>query len=81
MSRLNCGVPAHGTCIVRIAATDRCIPTVSYARTISVIPAHIPTVDRTATVVGNANRAGKTIAPLVGNDIGATATAAGCAAR
>ena len=77
LSRLNCSVPTHGTCTVRIAAADRCVPAVGHARTIRVIPAHIPPVDRVITVIGNANRAGKTVAPLVGHHIGATAITTG----
>ena len=80
LPRLNFSVPANIAGTIRITAADRCVPTVCHACPIGVIPVHTPPVDHAVTLVGNANCASKTVAPLIGDNVGATAAATGCAA-
>lgn len=77
MSRLNRAVPPEAGCRIRIVAAHRGIPTVADARTVSIIPAHIPITDCTGAVIGDTNRTGKAIVPFVRHNIRTTASATG----
>ena len=76
----NGGIPAHAGCTIWIAANNRRIPTADNQAASGVRPIYRPTIDIAAAIVGDANSAGKTRAPLVGDYIGAT-TACVCNRR
>lgn len=71
LSRLDTAIPTQVAGRIRIAASDIGIPGSAQACAARIGPTHVPTVYNAGSLVGDANGAGKTRAPVIGNHIAA----------
>lgn len=78
---LNNVVPVQIGRRVGVGSGHGCIPAVGQLGAIAIRPTHIPAVDRTGTVIGNAHQTGKACAPLVAHHVGTFPTTDSNAAR
>ena len=69
LARLNAAVPANVAGCVGIAAGEFGIPAICDRRAVAVTPINAPSANGTGAIVGDADSAGETIAPLVRNQV------------